>query len=92
MSGPDPAPAVLAVCRGLAALTAGSGLDPEQAAAWALERLPAEHRPLVTAALAARQEVGSPVEWDPEALRRFRTFAVGAAVRRRPGRKVTGLP
>jgi hypothetical protein len=32
------------------------------------------------------------VDWDPEALRRFRTFAVGAAVRRRPGRKVAGLP
>ena len=74
------------MCRGLALLTAGQELDVEQAGAWALERLPAEHRPLVAAAL-----VGA-TEWDPEALRRFRTFAVGAAVRRRPGRKVAGLP
>jgi hypothetical protein len=74
------------VCRGLAALLAGQELDAEQAGAWALERLPAEHCPLIAAALAGA------TEWDPEALRRFRTFAVGAAVRRRPGRKVAGLP
>jgi hypothetical protein len=78
---------VLTVCRGLAALTAGQELSPEDAGAWALERLPAEHRALVAAALA-----GETTEWEREALRRFRTFAVGAAVRRRPGRKVTGLP
>jgi hypothetical protein len=82
------------VCRGLAALGSppGAAFDEEAAAAWALERLPAEHRSLVAAALAAREEPGTPVEWDPEALRRFRTFAVGAAVHRRPGRKVGGLP
>jgi len=74
------------VCRGLALLTAGQELDVEQAGAWALERLPAEHRPVVTAALAGA------AAWDADALRRFRTFAVGAAVRRRPGRKVAGLP
>ena len=78
---------MLTVCRGLAALTAARELDAQEAGGWALERLPAEHRPLVAAALA-----GDATEWDPEALRRFRTFAVGAAVRRRPGRKVTGLP
>jgi hypothetical protein len=77
---------VLTVCRGLAALVAGQELGAEDAGAWALERLPAEHRPLVAAALAGA------TEWDAEALRRFRTFAVGAAVRRRPGRKVGGLP
>jgi hypothetical protein len=77
---------VLTVCRGLAWLTAGPELDAEAAGAWAVERLPAEHRPLVAAALAGASE------WDAEALRRFRTFAVGAAVRRRPGRKVAGLP
>jgi hypothetical protein len=74
------------VCRGLAQLLAGEELDARQAGAWALERLPADHRPLVTGALAGT------TEWDPEALRRFRTFAVGATVRRRPGRKVAGLP
>jgi Domain of unknown function (DUF4111) len=74
------------VCRGLAALSTGEELPAEGAAAWAMERLPAEHRPLVAAALAGA------ADWDPEALRRFRTFAVGAAVRRRPGRKVGGLP
>ena len=77
---------MLAVCRGLASLLGGADLDAEQAGAWALERLPAEHRPVIAAALAG------PTEWDPEALRRFRTFAVGAAVRRRPGRRVSGLP
>jgi hypothetical protein len=77
---------VLTVCQGLAALIGGSELDVAAAGAWALERLPAEHRPVVAAA------VDGATEWDPEALRRFRTFAVGAAVRRRPGRKVAGLP
>ena len=86
LTGPDPGAAVLTVCRGLAWLTAGQDLDADGAAAWAVERLPAEHRPLVAAALAGASE------WDPEALRRFRTFAVGATVRRRPGRKVAGLP
>ena len=80
------------MCRGLAALTAGAELDDEAAGAWALERLPAEHRPVVAAALAARAAPEPAVTWDPDALRRFRTFAVGAAVRRRPGRKVAGLP
>jgi hypothetical protein len=74
------------VCQGLALLLGGDELDADEAGAWALERLPAEHRPVVAAAL----EGGT--EWDPEALRRFRTFAVGAAVRRRLGRKVSGLP
>jgi hypothetical protein len=77
---------VLAVCRGLVLLLARQELGVQEAGAWALERLPADHRPLVAAALAGA------TEWDPEALRRFRTFAVGAAVRRRPGRKVAGLP
>ena len=67
-------------------LLGGQELDAEEAGAWGLERLPAEHHPVVAAALAPA------TEWDPEALRRFRTFAVGAAVRRRPGRKVAGLP
>jgi hypothetical protein len=82
------------VCRGLAALSSppGTAFDEEAAAAWALERLPAGHRPLVAAALAARRDPGATVTWDPEALRRFRTFAVGAAVRRRPGHRVAGLP
>lgn len=74
------------MCRGLAALLAGQDLDAGAAGAWGVERLPAEHRPLIAAALAGA------TEWDAEALRRFRTFAVGAAVRRRPGRKVAGLP
>ena len=78
---------MLAVCRGLAVLLGGHELGPEEAGAWALERLPADHRAVVAAALDA-----ATVDWDPEALRRFRTFAVGAAVRRRPGRKVAGLP
>ena len=86
LSGPRPADAVLTVCRGLAALTAGEDLNHAAAGTWALERLPAEHRPVIAAALAGA------TEWDPGALRRFRTFAVGAAVRRRPGRKVAGLP
>jgi hypothetical protein len=77
---------VLAVCRGLALLLAGEDLGADAAGRWALERLPSEHHPLVAAALAGASE------WDAEALRRFRTFAVGAAVRRRPGRKVAGLP
>ena len=77
---------MLTVCRGLAALTGGQELAVGEAGAWALERLPAEHRPLIAGAL------DGATEWDPEALRRFRTFAVGAAVRRRPGRKVAGLP
>ena len=74
------------MCRGLAALLAGQDLAAVDAGARALARLPGAHRPLVAAALAGA------TEWDPEALRRFRTFAVGAAVRRRPGRKVSGLP
>jgi hypothetical protein len=77
---------VLAVCRGLALLLAGEDFGTDDAGHWALERLPAEHRPAVAAALAGA------TEWDAEALRRFRTFAVGAIVRRRPGRKVAGLP
>jgi hypothetical protein len=82
------------VCRLLATLSSPPGtlFGKEEAGAWALERLPAEHRPLVEAALAARRAPEARVVWDPEALRRFRTFAVGAAVRRRPGRKVAGLP
>jgi hypothetical protein len=86
--------AVLNACRVLQTLASPEGtvVGKEEAAAWALERLPAEHRPLVAAALAARGDPGATREWDPEALRRFRTFAVGAAVRRRPGRKVAGLP
>jgi len=85
---------VLVVCRALATLSSppGATFDEAQAVAWALERLPVEHRPLVAAALAAPRDPGAPLEWDPDALRRFRTFAVGAAVSRRPGRKVTGLP
>ena len=77
---------MLAVCRGLALLLDGRELDAREAGAWAVERLPADHRALVITAL------GAAAEWDPEALRRFRTFAVGATVRRRPGRKVAGLP
>ena len=77
---------MLAVCRGLALLLDGRELDAQEAGAWAVERLPAGHRPLVVAAL------GAATDWDAEALRRFRTFAVGATVRRRPGRKVAGLP
>jgi Domain of unknown function (DUF4111) len=94
LTGPDPAAAVLTVCRGLATLASppGTSFDEEAAVTWALERLPAEHRPLVVAALDARRDADAAVECDPEALRRFRTFAVGAAVRRRPGRKVAGLP
>ena len=82
------------MCRGLATLASppGAVLGVEEAAAWSLERLPAEHRPLVATALEARRDPDALVEWDPEALRRFRTFAVGAVVRRRPGRKVAGLP
>jgi len=94
LGGATPGPAVLTVCRLLATLSSPPGtlFTKEEAGAWALERLPPEHRPLVAAALAVRQDPGAAVEWDPEALRRFRTFAVGAAVRRRPGRKVAGLP
>jgi hypothetical protein len=86
--------AILNACRVLQTLASPEGtvVSKEEAAAWGLERLPAEHRPLVAAALGARRDPGASVEWDPEALRRFRTFAVGAAVRRRPGRKVSGLP
>jgi streptomycin 3"-adenylyltransferase len=86
--------AILNACRVLQTLASPEGtvVSKEEAAAWGLERLPAEHRPLVAAALGARRDPGASVEWDPEALRRFRTFAVGAAVRRRPGRKVAGLP
>ena len=90
----DPAPAVLVACRALLALLSppGTVLGKEEAAALALERLPAEHRPLITQALAARLDPSAPQEWDQAALRRFRSFVVGAAVRRRPGRKVAGLP
>ncbi len=89
-----PARAVLTVCRLLATLSSPPGtlFGKEEAGAWGLERLPAEHRPVVAAALEARRNPDADVDWDPEALRRFRTFAVGAAVRRRPGRKVAGLP
>ena len=69
---------------------AGTVLGKEEAAALALERFPREHHPLLEQAVAER--LGAAVEWDPEALRRYRTFVVGAAVRRRPGRKVAGLP
>jgi hypothetical protein len=86
LTGPDPGAAVLTVCRGLAHVLTGEELAAEQAGAWALERVPAAHHALVAAALDGATEL------DPQALRRFRTFAVGAAVRRRPGRKVAGLP
>jgi streptomycin 3"-adenylyltransferase len=94
LSSGAPGRAVLVVCRLLATLASPPRtlFGKEEAGAWALERLPAEHRPLVEAALAVRLDPEASVEWDPEALRRFRTFAVGAAVRRRPGRKVAGLP
>ena len=90
----DPGPAVLVACRVLLTLLSppGTVLGKEEAAALALERLPAAHRPLVAQALAARLEPSAPQEWDQAALRRFRSFVVGAAVRRRPGRKVAGLP
>ncbi len=94
LGGTAPGGAVLAVCRALATLASPPGtlFGKEEAGAWALERLPAAHRPLVEAALAARRDPHVVQAWDPQALRRFRTFAVGAAVRRRPGRKVAGLP
>jgi streptomycin 3"-adenylyltransferase len=94
LSSAAPGWAVLTVCRLLATLSSPPGtlFGKEEAAAWALERLPAQHRPLVETALTARRDPEAAVVWDPEALRRFRTFAVGAAVRRRPGRKVAGLP
>jgi streptomycin 3"-adenylyltransferase len=94
LAAADPTTAVLTVCRGLATLSSPPGtlFGKEEAGEWALERLPAEHRPLVAAALAARRDPATPIEWNPEALRRFRIFAVGTAVRRRPGRKVAGLP
>jgi hypothetical protein len=92
--GAATAGAVLAVCRVLAMLSSppGTVLGKEEGGAWALERLPPEHRPVVEAALATRADPASAPEWDADALRRFRTFVVGAAVRRRPGRKVAGLP
>jgi streptomycin 3"-adenylyltransferase len=94
LTGEAPGRAVLVVCRLLATLSSPPGtlFGKEEAGAWALERLPAEHRPLVEAALAVRHDPDAPVGWDAEVIRRFRTFAVGAAVRRRPGRKVAGLP
>lgn len=90
----DPGRAVLVVCRALLTLLSppGTVLGKEEAAALALERLPAEHRPLIARALAARVDPAAPQDWDQAALRRFRSFVVGAAVRRRPGRKVAGLP
>ena len=94
LAAADPTKAVLTVCRGLATLISPPGtlFGKEEAGEWALERLPAEHRPLVAAALTARRDPGTTIEWNPEALRRFRIFGVGTAVRRRPGRKVAGLP
>lgn len=85
---------VLRACRDLATLTTplGTVIGRAEAGAWALERLPHDHRPVVAAALAARAAGGNAPAPDPEALRRFRTFVVGAAVPRRLGRKVAGLP
>ena len=85
---------MLVACRVLLTLLSppGTVLGKEEAAALALERLPAAHRPLIAQALAARLDPAAPQEWDQAALRRFRSFVVGAAVRRRPGRKVAGLP
>ncbi|HSM64806.1 MAG TPA: aminoglycoside adenylyltransferase domain-containing protein [Ilumatobacteraceae bacterium] len=92
---PRPVYGVLSACRALATILGRPGtlLSKEQAGAWGLERLPAAHRPLVEWALAARRgEVEGDAPFDYEARVRFRTFVVGAGVRRRHGRRVPGLP
>ncbi len=80
---------VLNGCRFLASLSSppGTVLSKDEGGAWGVERLPREHHTLIQRALA--DELGPS---DADALRRFRTFVTGAAVRRRPGRKVAGLP
>lgn len=92
---PRPVYGVLSACRALATILGRPGtlLSKEQAGEWGLERLPAEHRPLVEWALAARRgEVEGDAPFDYEARVRFRTFVVGAGVRRRHGRRVPGFP
>ena len=94
---PHPVYGVLSACRALATILGRPGtlLSKEQAGAWGLERLPAAHRPLVEWALASRRgEIGVDEEapFDYEARVRFRTFVVGAGVRRRHGRRVPGFP
>lgn len=92
---PRPVYGVLSACRALASILGRPGtlLSKEQAGAWGLERLPAEHRPLVEWALAARRgEADGDAPFGYEARVRFRTFVVGAGVRRRHGRRVPGFP
>ncbi len=80
---------VLNGCRLLASLSSspGSVLSKDEGGAWGLERLPRDHHRVIQRALL--DQLGPD---DADALRRFRAFVVGAAVRRRPGRKVAGRP
>ena len=72
---------VLAALRALRVLLTGEDGSADDAVAWGLARLPAAHHPVIAG------EVD-----DHDALSRFRWFVVGAAVRKRPGRRVGGLP
>lgn len=92
---PRPVYGVLSACRALATILGRPGtlLSKEQAGEWGLERLPADHRSLVEWALAARRgEVEGDAPFGYEERVRFRTFVVGAGVRRRHGRRVPGFP
>jgi len=92
---PRPADGILTACRGLATINGAPGvvLSKEEAGEWALERMPMQHRPLVVWALAERrgEDPGDP-PWSADDMVRFRIFCTGAAVRRRHGRRVPGLP
>ncbi|MEO3807445.1 DUF4111 domain-containing protein [Sphaerisporangium sp. B11E5] len=81
---------VLNACRVLAMLEGASGLvlSKEEGAAWALERLPERHRPLVkqalacyrsgrTVSLAERETDGH--AWDDKELRAFASYALRGA-------------